>query len=186
MSEFSIQPNIHVTLDYELRGEDGELLDTSEGDEPHPIRYVHGYGMLVPGLETALSGLHAGDEREFVLPPDSAYGDYDDALVVELERERLPGSHVEVGDEIVAESSDGEQIVMIVVEVRPDCVVADANHPLAGRTLRYAVKIREVRPATAEEIDRAASDLDEAHEHVHGPDCDHGDEPVRIVGHGTN
>lgn len=186
MSELAIQPNVHVTLDYELRGDSDQLLDASEADEPHPIRYVHGYGMLVPGLESALAGLRAGDEREIVVPADSGYGEYDDSLLVELERDRLPDSDIEVGDEIVAESSDGEEVAMTVVGVRDDAIVADANHPLAGMTLRYTVRIREVRQATAEEIDRAASDLDDAHEHVHGADCDHGDEVVRITGSGTN
>ncbi|HXX65968.1 MAG TPA: peptidylprolyl isomerase [Polyangiaceae bacterium] len=186
MGELAIQPNFHVTLDYELRDESGELLDMSEGDEPHPIRYVHGYGMIVPGLEMALSGLRVGDEREIVVSAEHAYGEHDDGLVMELERERFPDAHVEVGDEIVLESSDGEEIVLNVVELRPDCIVADANHPLAGKTLRYTVKIREVRPATDEEIDRAAADLDEAHEHVHGPDCDHEDEPLRVIGPGAN
>ena len=182
MGERVIQPNTHVTLDYELRGEKGELLDASESDQPHPIRYVHGYGMLVPGLERALTGLGEGDEREIVVPAESAYGEYDADLLFELERERLADLRIDVGDEIVAESDDGEEIVLSVVGVRDDCVVADANHPLAGMQLRYTVKIREVRPATVEEIDHAAAELDEAHEHVHGPDCEHGAEPARIVG----
>jgi FKBP-type peptidyl-prolyl cis-trans isomerase SlyD len=181
-----IQPNTHVTLDYELYGEEGELLDASESDEPHPIRYVHGYGMLVPGLEGALAGLREGDLREIIVPADSAYGEYDESLLVEVPRGELPDSRVEVGDEILAESPDGEEIVMSIVGVRDDCVVADANHPLAGKTLRYMVTIREIRPATNEEIDRAAADLDDAREHVHGPDCEHEDEPIPVVGHGAN
>ncbi|MCL2449418.1 MAG: FKBP-type peptidyl-prolyl cis-trans isomerase, partial [Polyangiaceae bacterium] len=68
MSDFTIQPNAYVTLDYELRDEDGELIDASEGDGGEPIRYVHGYGMLVPGLEAALAGLRSGDERDVVVP----------------------------------------------------------------------------------------------------------------------
>jgi FKBP-type peptidyl-prolyl cis-trans isomerase SlyD len=186
VSALVIQPNTHVTLDYELYGEDGELLDGSEGDEPHPIRYVHGYGMLVPGLESALAGLCEGDVREIIVPADSGYGEYDETLLVEVPKDELPDSRIEVGDEIVAESPDGEELVMNVVGLRDDCVVADANHPLAGRTLRYTVKIREIRPATDEEVDRAAADLDDAREHVHGPDCEHDDEPTAVVVHGAN
>jgi FKBP-type peptidyl-prolyl cis-trans isomerase SlyD len=52
-------------------------------------------------------------------------------------------------------------------------VVVDANHPLAGVVLHYAIEVEEVRAATEEEITQAAEDLDDAHEHVHGPDCDH-------------
>jgi FKBP-type peptidyl-prolyl cis-trans isomerase SlyD len=173
-----------VTLDYELKGDDGELLDASEGEGGEPIRYVHGYGMLVPGLEAALVGLHAGDEREVVVPAEAGYGERDETLVLEIERSEFPDpAAVEEGDEFVAESPDGDEIAMNVIEVKGDLVIVDANHPLAGQTLHYKVKVRDVRQATDEEVERAAADLDEAHEHVHGPDCDHdhGDhEPVAL------
>ena len=182
MSDFTIQPNAYVTLDYELRDEDGDLLDASEGEDGEPIRYVHGYAMLVPGLEAALAGLKVGDEREVVVPADAGYGEYDESLVLEVERNQLPDPKaVEVGDEFVAESPDGDEIAMNVLEVHDDKVVVDANHPLAGMTLRYNVRVVEVRPATQDEIERAASELDDAHEHVHGADCDHDhDHPVRL------
>jgi FKBP-type peptidyl-prolyl cis-trans isomerase SlyD len=174
VSDLTIQPNTHVTIDYELRDEEGDLLDASEGEEGEPIRYVHGYGMLVPGLEAALAGLRMGDEREVVVPADAGYGEYDESLVLDVERSQLPDPKgVAVGDEFVAESPDGDEVAMCVLEVYDDRVVVDANHPLAGMTLRYSVKIREVRQATSDEIEHAAAELDEAHEHVHGPDCDH-------------
>jgi FKBP-type peptidyl-prolyl cis-trans isomerase SlyD len=174
VSDLTIQPNTHVVIDYELRDDDGELLDASEAEGGEPITYVHGYGMLVPGLEAALVGLKVGDEREVVVPAEAGYGEYDEGLVLQLDRGEFPDpKQVEVGDEFVAESPDGDEITMNVVEVKDDVVVVDANHPLAGMTLRYRVKVRDVREATKDEIDRAAADLDEAHAHVHGPDCDH-------------
>jgi FKBP-type peptidyl-prolyl cis-trans isomerase SlyD len=174
VNDFTIEPNRHVTLDYELRDEDGDLVDASEGEGGEPIRYVHGYGMLVPGLEAALVGLRAGDERDVVVPADAGYGEYDEGLVLEVDRSELPEAKaVNVGDELVAESPDGDELAMSVIEVRDDVVVVDANHPLAGMTLRYHVKVRDVREATEQEIEGAASDLDDAHAHVHGPDCDH-------------
>jgi FKBP-type peptidyl-prolyl cis-trans isomerase SlyD len=182
-----IQPNSHVTLEYELRDEDGDLLDASSEPDGEPIRYVHGYGMLVPGLEAALGGLTAGDEREIVVPAENAYGEYDESLVLEIARSDLPDpSRVQVGDEFVAESPDGEELAVSVQAVNDDSVIVDANHPLAGMTLRYLVKVREVRDATDHEIEHAASDLDDAHEHVHGPDCDHSHEVVRPPGRGAN
>ena len=183
MSAPTIQPNTHVTIDYELRGDGPDVLDASEGEGGEPMVYVHGYGMLVPGLEAALSGLKAGDEREVMVPPEAGYGVRDETLVLRIAKSELPeDGKVEVGDELVAESPDGEEIDMTVVEIDGDEVVVDANHPLAGMTLRYKVKVREVRPATDDEIEQAAADLDDAHEHVHGPDCDHHhhDEPVAL------
>ena len=183
VTDLTIQPNTHVTIDYELRDEEGDMLEASAGEGGEPIRYVHGYGMLVPGLEAALVGLQTGDERDVVVPAEAGYGEYDDDLLLELDRSELPDPKgVAVGDEFVAESPDGDEIAMSVVEVRDDLVLVDANHPLAGMTLKYHVTVRDIRPATDEEIQQAAAQLDEAHEHVHGADCDHDHhhEPVPI------
>jgi FKBP-type peptidyl-prolyl cis-trans isomerase SlyD len=183
VASLRVEPNSHVTVEYELRDEDGDLIDASSGDEGEPIAYVHGYGMLVPGLEAALAGLSVGDERDIVVPAEAGYGEYDDELVVEIDRAEFPDpAAVAVGDEFVAEAPDGGEVELSVIEVHDDHVLADANHPLAGVELRYHVHIREIRPATEAEIERAASDLDEAHEHVHGPDCDHTHEHALFPG----
>jgi FKBP-type peptidyl-prolyl cis-trans isomerase SlyD len=174
VSELAIQPNTHVTLEYELRGEDDELLDASGEPDGEPIRYVHGYGMLVPGLEAALAGMHVGDEREVVVPVEAAYGEYDEDLVLQIPRAELPDPiNVQVGDEFTAESPDGDEVDFVVQSIEGNTVTVDANHPLAGMTLKYLVKVREVREATQAEVEDAATGLDDAHEHTHGPDCDH-------------
>ena len=181
VSERVIGPNTYVTVDYELRDEDGDMLEASADEGGEPIRYVHGYGMLVPGLEAALAGLREGDEREVVVPADAGYGEYDEGLLLEVGRDELPDpAGVKLGDEFIAESPDGDEIAMSVVEIGEKQVVVDANHPLAGMTLRYQVKVLDVREATEDEIEHAAAQLDEAHEHVHGPDCDHQHEPVQL------
>jgi FKBP-type peptidyl-prolyl cis-trans isomerase SlyD len=179
VTALAIEPNTHVTLDYELRDEEGDLLDASQEDGGEPIRYVHGYGMIVPGLEAALVGLREGDERDIVVPAEAGYGEYDEELVLTIDRSEMPDpTAVQVDDELIAEAPDGGEIEMRVIEVREAEVVCDANHPLAGQTLRYKVTVRAVRPATDDEISHAAEDLDDAHEHVHGPDCDHSHEPL--------
>ena len=68
-----IGPNARVVLDYELKDDEGEVLDASDGDGGEPIVYVHGYGMLVPGLEAALAGLEAGASKEIVVTPEDGY-----------------------------------------------------------------------------------------------------------------
>lgn len=169
----AIAPNSWVVLDYVLEGEEGEVLDESTGDGGEPIRYVHGYGMLVPGLEKRLMGLGSGTAHEFVVPAEEAYGTYDDELVMEIDRSEIPNSEtVSEGDELVATDPDGEEAVLRVVEVKPEAVVVDGNHPLAGLALKYKITIREVRAATEAEIAAAATSFEEA-EHAHGPDCDH-------------
>lgn len=158
----SIEPNARVVLDYTLRDADDDVLDASDVDDGEPIVYVHGYGMLVPGLEKALSGLSEGDEKEIVIPPEEGFGERDEELVLEVHRSELPRpDEVAIGDELVAESADGEEAVVRVIDVTPDTVLLDGNHPLAGETLRYSVLVREVRPATEAEIAEAAAELDE-------------------------
>lgn len=158
-----IEPNTRVVLDYTLRDSEDDVLDASDAEEGEPIVYIHGYGMLVPGLEKALAGLKVGDTKEVVVSPEEGFGERDEELVLEVDRSEMPRPEsVEVGDELVAESPDGEEAVMRVVEVKPDAVVLDGNHPLAGETLRYSVVVRDVRPATDDEIEEAASGFEEA------------------------
>jgi FKBP-type peptidyl-prolyl cis-trans isomerase SlyD len=173
VSATTIQPNAHVTLDYTLRDQSGKLLDQSDEDGGEPIRYVHGYGMLVPGLEAGLAGLAVGARREIVVSAELGFGERDEELVLEIDRAEFPDpEHVEAGAEFVAESPDGDEVVMRVVELRDDAVVVDANHPLAGMTLTYAVHVREIRPATDTELEQAAAEF-EAARHVHDGACDH-------------
>jgi FKBP-type peptidyl-prolyl cis-trans isomerase SlyD len=171
-----IESNTFVLLDYTLRDDKGDILDESIGDGGEPISYVHGYGMLVPGLEAGLSGMAPGDEKKITVKPEDGYGDRDEELVLEVDKQDFPDpKKIAPGDEFVAESPDGDEVVMRVVELTDEGVIVDANHPLAGQTLHYQVRVREVRQATEDEIAQAAANLEEAeaHGHVHGPDCDH-------------
>jgi FKBP-type peptidyl-prolyl cis-trans isomerase SlyD len=159
----TIGPNAHVVLDYTLRDDEGLVLDGSDTDGGEPIAYVHGYGMVVPGLEVAIVGMRAGQEKEVVVEPAGGFGERDEELVLEVDRSEFPQPEaVSAGDELVAESPDGDEVPMHVVEVKEDTVIVDANHPLAGKTLRYQVKVREVRAATEQEIAQAAAAFEEA------------------------
>lgn len=168
-----IEPNARVVLEYTLRDVDDDVLDTSDAEDGEPIVYVHGYGMLVPGLEKALTGLAIGEAKDVIVPPEEGFGERDEELVLEVDRSEMPRPDVvAVGDELVAESPDGEEAVLRVIEVKPDAVVLDGNHPLAGETLRYSVLVRDVRPATDEEIERAAAGFDEAEEGFELPESE--------------
>jgi FKBP-type peptidyl-prolyl cis-trans isomerase SlyD len=161
---------------------DDDVLDTSDAEDGEPIVYVHGYGMLVPGLEKALTGLAEGDEKDVVVPPEEGFGERDEELVLEVDRSEMPRPDVvAVGDELVAESPDGEEAVLRVIEVKPDAVVLDGNHPLAGETLHYSVVVREVRPATEEEIERAAAGFEEAAEGFELPPSETNGSPGTLV-----
>ncbi len=127
-----------------------------------------------PGLEAALVGMKAGEARDVVVSAEEGFGEYDDELVLQVDRAEFPDpAKVEIGDEFVAEAPDGEEIPMRVIEIEDDGVVIDANHPLAGVTLHYSVKVREVRAASTDEIEKAATEFEEAEDHAHGPGCNH-------------
>lgn len=171
-ARYAIEANRFVSIEYTLRDEDGERLEECEGDQT--LEYVHGYGMLVPGLESALRGLRAGDEREILVPAASGYGEHQEDLVMEVERSELPNpDEVSEGDELVAEWPLGDEVPLRVLRVDEDSVVVDGNHPLAGMALCYSVKVRAVREATEEEIENAARELAEAEEHEHASHCGH-------------
>jgi FKBP-type peptidyl-prolyl cis-trans isomerase SlyD len=147
-----------ATLEYTLTDESGEVLDASKGREP--LAYVHGVGMLIPGLEEELKGKVQGDSLKARIEPDRGYGVRDEAMVQSVPRQQLPDEvEIEVGMQFQAQS-EGDVHVVTVVEVEGEEVKLDANHPLAGVTLHFDVEVKEVREATSEEIE---------HGHVHGP-----------------
>ncbi len=148
-----------VAIDYSLHLGDGRVVDASEAKEP--LTYLHGEGQIVPGLESALEGLEVGARKHVVVAPAEGYGEHDARGVQEVQRSAFPqGFDPEVGMELTAEGEDGEAVPFAIREVRPESVVIDLNHPLAGKTLHFDVTVREVREPTDEE---------RAHGHVHGP-----------------
>ncbi len=136
-----------VSIAYTLKDLSGAVIDASE--EGAPLVYVHGNGYLIQGLETALEGRNEGEEFSVQIEPKDAYGEYDDSLIFEVSRTQFPdGAEIEVGQEFEAENG---QLVSIKA-VSPDKITIDTNHPMAGKTLCFDVKIETVRDLTEEEI----------------------------------
>jgi FKBP-type peptidyl-prolyl cis-trans isomerase SlyD len=134
------------------------VLDASEGGEP--LSYLHGTGAIVPGLEGALEGTEAGHRFDVQLRPEEAYGERDEELVQVVARGQLPrGLELELGLQLVARGPEGERL-LTVIGLEGEDVVLDANHPLAGMSLRFVGEVCALRAATPEEL---------AHGHVHGP-----------------
>jgi FKBP-type peptidyl-prolyl cis-trans isomerase SlyD len=150
-----------VTIGYTLKGDDGEVLDTSEGGEP--LTYLHGTGDIVPGLEKALDGKQAGDTISVSLSPEDGYGQRDERQIRNIPLRKLPAGKVEVGMQYQI-TTDAGPMLALVTAVRGDYATIDANHPLAGMRLHFDVKVVEVRDATADELE---------HGHVHAPGGHH-------------
>lgn len=136
-------------MDYSLTDEEGTLLDTSEGRGP--LSYIHGKGNIIPGLEDALEGKEPGEHVEAVVQPAEAYGERDEERIVSIPRDRFSGvDTIEPGMQFQAQV-DGQTQILTVQEAGEENVTVDANHPLAGKTLKFEVDIREVREANDEE-----------------------------------
>ena len=135
-----------VSIAYTLKNLAGEILDSS--DEENPLIFVQGNGYLITGLEDALEGKEKGESFSVTIEPKDAYGEYDDSLLFEVSRDQFPEEvKIEVGMEFQAE--DGR--IVCVKEVNGDKVKIDTNHPMAGKTLCFEVKIVDVRELTDEE-----------------------------------
>ena len=147
----AVGPNLWVRMHYELRDGRGNLLEQSENNEP--LEFVWGFSGLVPGLEAAIEGLHAGDALDVTVPPEDGYGTRDESNVFDVDREEFPDdAELEEGNEFVAEGEDGAALTMRIVALHDEHVTVDANHPLAGETLNFRVRLLDVRPATEDEL----------------------------------
>ena len=152
-----IADNRAVSIHYTLTNDEGEVLDSSIGDEA--LVYLHGEGNIISGLEQALNGKAVGDKFNVRIDAEDAYGEFMDEMVQVISRTMFEGvDELEVGMQFQADVSHGPGIVTIV-DIDGDDVTIDGNHPLAGQALTFDVEVISVRDATEEEIE---------HGHVHG------------------
>lgn len=153
-----IAPNAVVGIDYTLTDDQGTVLDSSEGAQP--LYFIQGVGQIIPGLEEALEGKASGAAFDVRIPPEKGYGERQDNMVQRVPRDRFPSDQeVAEGMQFHAKTPQGP-VAVTVTKVDAEAVTVDANHPLAGQHLNFKVEVKEVREATAEELD---------HGHVHGP-----------------
>jgi FKBP-type peptidyl-prolyl cis-trans isomerase SlyD len=146
-----------VLIHYTLKDDDGAVIDSSAGGEP--LAYIQGHGNLVIGLEKALEGKQDGTEVEVSVEPAEGYGKHDPALIQRVPKRTLQGAGaIKKGMQFQARTDDGMRVFTVTALVG-DMVTLDGNHPLADKTLHFAVKIVGVREASAEELE---------HGHVHG------------------
>jgi FKBP-type peptidyl-prolyl cis-trans isomerase SlyD len=159
--QLTVADGVVVSMDYTLSLDDGEVIDSTDGQSP--LEFLQGVGEIIPGLEQALYGMTVDDKKEVVVEAADAYGEYDPEAIDEVERNIFPREiKLEPGLEVVLTDEDtGEEMMAFVAEIHRNTVVLDFNHPLAGETLHFKVKVTGLRPATAEELD---------HGHSHGED----------------
>lgn len=160
----AIENNNVVALNYTLHTieENGEKTFVEQTTTENPLTFLYGVGMMLPKFEEEIAGLNIGDKSSFTLAAIDAYGEKDDRAIAQLPAEMFAETGLPpVGEVIPLQDNEGNQFRAVVVEVTPEAVVADLNHPMAGKTLNFDVEILAVRPATEEEL---------AHGHAHGID----------------
>lgn len=154
-----ISPNTVVTLDYEVKDPQYEMIDPGQ----RPLIYLHGTGGIFPKLEAALEGKTVGDAVLVHLEPKDAFGEYDDELVTTELLQDLPEG-VLVGMQLEGTGEHGTHI-MSVTGIEDGRAVLDGNHPLAGITLVFCCTVSEVRAASVEELEHGHAHGDGGHQH---------------------
>lgn len=160
----TIDNNHVVSLGYTLNTieANGEKLFVENTTAENPLTFLYGVGMMIPKFEEEIKGLAAGDKKSFTISPAEAYGERQDDAKAELPIDMFQESGVPpVGAMLPLSDNHGNNFQAIVIEVTPEVVIADLNHPMAGKTLNFDVEILNTRPATEEEL---------SHGHAHGVD----------------
>ena len=163
MTELTVSENIVASVHYTgTLPENGETFDSSEGREP--LTFLVGHKQMIPGFEEEILGAKMGEKREFTLTPERAYGDRDEAGVLQIPREQFAELESQAklteGLQLVAQMPHGPS-PFTIVHLSDEYITADFNHTLAGKSLTFAVEIIDLRKATEEEV---------SHGHAHGRD----------------
>lgn len=160
----TIENNHVVAVKYILHTiePDGSKILVEETTTENPLTFLYGVGMMIPKFEQNILGLKAGDKAAFMIQPEEAYGERQPDAIAQLPVEMFKESGLPpVGAILPLSDNQGNNFQAFVVEITPEVVVADLNHPMAGKVLDFDVEVLSTRPATEEEL---------AHGHAHGID----------------
>lgn len=145
----AIQDNEIVSIEYEVKDGD-KVVDSNIGGAP--LVFMFGKGQIIPGLESGIVNMSAGDKADLLVEAADAYGEYNDDATQEVPADQFAGVQLSVGMTLYGQAEDGGTTQVTVKEFGGDTVTIDFNHPLAGKTLMFTVSVNSVREATADEI----------------------------------
>ena len=132
-----------VSIEYTLTLENKEVVDSNVGGEP--LTFVHGSNQIIPGLETAMEGMKVGDTKKVTVNPEDGYGPVIQEAIIEVEKDQLPEGARKVDALVQAQGPDGQMLRGQVTELKDDKAIVDFNHPLAGKTLFFDVKVIDIQ-----------------------------------------
>lgn len=139
-----VKENNTVKVNYTGKLTNGQVFDSSEGKEP--LEITLGQGKLIPGFEKGLMDMKLNEKKTITIAKDEAYGDVNDALIQEVKKEQLPQDMTpEVGMGLVSKTPDGQEINLLIVDVKDETIVVDGNHPLAGKDLVFDLEVLEIK-----------------------------------------
>ena len=122
---------------------DGTQFDSSAGRDP--LEFALGGGQVIPGFDSAVTGMAVGDQKTVTIEPDDAYGQRHEQLVQQVPRTTLPDNiDPTVGMQLQSQSPDGQVMNLVIVEVDDESITLDANHPLSGQALTFAIELVEI------------------------------------------
>jgi FKBP-type peptidyl-prolyl cis-trans isomerase SlyD len=139
----SVQQGVLVSIEYTLTDETGKVIESNLGKEP--LTYIHGAGQIVRGLEKELAGMRVGEQKKIQVKPEEGYGLPDPNAVQEILKDKIPADAQHVGATLMTKGADGRALPIRIQEIKEKTVVVDFNHPLAGKTLNFDVKVTDVK-----------------------------------------
>ena len=142
-TEAQIREGSQVSLEYTLSDEAGTVIESNKGKQP--MSYIHGKSQIIPGLEKELSGMKVGEEKKIQVKPEDGYGPVNPDAFQEVPKDKLPPEALKVGTMLMAQGPRGQGIPVRVHEIKDTTVIMDFNHPMAGKTLSFDVKIYEIK-----------------------------------------
>ena len=140
-----------VSLEYTLTLDDKSVVESNVGKQP--LTYAHGTQQIIPGLEKALAGLTVGDTKQVTVAPADGYGEKNPEAIQEVQKKLIPPDALVVGSRLQCQAPDGQMVYPQVAEIKDDTVILDFNHPLAGRTLHFEVKVLDIQQEQPQQPD---------------------------------
>src|SRR5262245_7181975 len=138
-----------ISLEYTVKLDDNQVVGTNVGKAPFNFTYTQGANQIIRGVENAIEGMTVGEAKHVVVPPEEGYGSKDLTKVREVPKKNVP-EQLTVGMQLKGKDASGKTIEPIVKEIKDDTVVLDFNHPLAGKTLFFDVRVVDVREKSAD------------------------------------
>lgn len=130
-----------ISLEYTLKVDDNQVVDTNVGKVP--FTYTQGANQIIRSVENAVEGMRVGEAKHVVVSPEDGYGSKDPTAVQEVPKKNVPEG-IKVGAQLHAKDASGKAVQPFVKEIKEDTVILDLNHPLAGKTLFFDVKVVDV------------------------------------------